>query len=230
MDIDYRQKTDRYHHGSLRASLIDAGIDLLETGGEAEVSLRAVARMVGVSHNAPYRHFASKDELMAAVCTKGYRTLQKTVIVCVERASTIDTAPIYAATEAYVDFVVAHPALTELMLRNRASNRKELLPARLAAFDALVHAVSASGIPESADPANIALLLWATANGVFQIFQSEPAIPPATLKERMLSFLAISIGAYCRHTPPPVWPVSGEPIRTPRSRAADDTDHDRSEA
>lgn len=57
-----------YHHGQLRDTLIAAGVELARTGGPEAVVLRAVARDAGVSHNAAYRHFADREDLLAAVC------------------------------------------------------------------------------------------------------------------------------------------------------------------
>ncbi len=60
-----------YHHGDLRRSLIAAAQELLRSGGAEAVTLREAARLAGVSHNAPYRHFASRDALLAALAAEG---------------------------------------------------------------------------------------------------------------------------------------------------------------
>lgn len=57
----------RYHHGDLPAAMIAAGLELTRTGGPAALSLREIARRVGVSPNAAYRHFASRDAILVAV-------------------------------------------------------------------------------------------------------------------------------------------------------------------
>ena len=59
-----------YHHGNLRAALIDAGLALTRTGGSKALVLRDVTRVVGVSPNAAYRHFADRESLRAAVATR----------------------------------------------------------------------------------------------------------------------------------------------------------------
>ena len=57
-----------YHHGNLRAALLDAGVELAREGGPDAVVLREASRRAGVSHNAVYRHFSDRDALLRAVC------------------------------------------------------------------------------------------------------------------------------------------------------------------
>ena len=64
-----------YHHGDLRNSLVSIGADMLNTRGVAGISLREIARTIGVGHNAPYRHFRNKHELLEAIAEEGFRTL-----------------------------------------------------------------------------------------------------------------------------------------------------------
>src|ERR1700747_3566139 len=59
-----------YHHGNLREALVAAGVELARTDGPDAVVLRAASRAAGVSHNAAHRHFADRDELLAAVCAE----------------------------------------------------------------------------------------------------------------------------------------------------------------
>ena len=60
-----------YHHGNLRAELLEAAINQLRNAEIEELSLRALARDLGVSQTAPYRHFADKGELLAAMAARG---------------------------------------------------------------------------------------------------------------------------------------------------------------
>lgn len=64
-----------YHHGDLRAALLAAARGLLDADPAGDVSLRAVAKAAGVSPNAPYRHFASKEKLLAALAAEGFLQL-----------------------------------------------------------------------------------------------------------------------------------------------------------
>src|SRR6185369_3293046 len=64
-----------YHHGDLRNALLAAGRALLAEGGTPALSLREAARRAGVSHAAPYRHFASREALLAAIAEGGFVAL-----------------------------------------------------------------------------------------------------------------------------------------------------------
>ena len=65
-------KPQPYHHGDLRRSLIDAGMALVTENQDWTFSLREIARRAGVSHNAPYNHFADADALLIAIAAAGF--------------------------------------------------------------------------------------------------------------------------------------------------------------
>src|SRR3712207_9522742 len=67
----------RYHHGNLRAALIDTAVAQARAGGPDAVVLRDAARRTGVSHNAAYRHFADRDDLLAEVSARGMAELEQ---------------------------------------------------------------------------------------------------------------------------------------------------------
>ena len=68
-----------YHHGDLRSALLDAALTVINEAGSSQLTIREVARRAGVSHTAPYRHFADKDELIVAVVEQGFELLQQTM-------------------------------------------------------------------------------------------------------------------------------------------------------
>ena len=78
-------KTREYHHGDLRNALIQAGLAILAEEGTHALSLRAAARRSGVSHAAPYRHFADKEALLAAIAEQGFNTLAASVRAAIVR-------------------------------------------------------------------------------------------------------------------------------------------------
>ena len=103
-----------YHHGDLRRAIVKATLEILRETQSLEVSLRELARRAGVSHNAPYKHFADKRELLAAVSAAGFETLTKHM----EREiAGLDDARerLFAMLRAYIDHGVENPALYSLM-------------------------------------------------------------------------------------------------------------------
>jgi AcrR family transcriptional regulator len=104
-----------YHHGNLRAELLDTAIEQLREQGTEELSLRALARAIGVSQTAPYRHFADKGDLLAAMATRGYRNL----LACLQQAGAdAGSNPrdqLVAFAHAYVDYAASNPKLFKLM-------------------------------------------------------------------------------------------------------------------
>src|SRR5918992_5387296 len=83
-----RGKSRRYHHGDLRAALVESAIGILQRGGLEALTLRAVARAAGVSEAAPYRHFADRRQLVAGVAAEGFRAMQQAMLAEMQRVST----------------------------------------------------------------------------------------------------------------------------------------------
>lgn len=104
-----------YHHGNLRAELLDAAILQLRDTGIEDLSLRALARSLGVSQTAPYRHFADKNELLAAMATRGYRDLLDALRSAREDTRGCPRAQLMAFAHAYVDYAANNPQLFKLM-------------------------------------------------------------------------------------------------------------------
>ncbi len=104
-----------YHHGNLRAELLDSAVEQLRAGGTETLSLRALARSVGVSQTAPYRHFSDKNELLAALATRGYQSLLGALQQAGESAPPCPQKQLYAFARAYVDYAAENPDLFKLM-------------------------------------------------------------------------------------------------------------------
>ena len=104
-----------YHHGNLRAELLNTAIAQLHTNGVEDLSLRALARAVGVSQTAPYRHFADKNELLAAMATVGYRDLLGALRCAGAATGDCPQEQLIAFAHAYVDYAARNPQLFKLM-------------------------------------------------------------------------------------------------------------------
>ena len=113
-----------YHHGNLRQVLLEAAISLIGEVGPKAFTLREVARRAGVSHNAPYRHFQDRDELLAAVRTQGYRELTETMLnACGPRATALQR--LKKAGLAYVAFALRRPEHFRAMFDARTFSREQ---------------------------------------------------------------------------------------------------------
>jgi AcrR family transcriptional regulator len=104
----------RYHHGDLKAALVDAAIDLIAERGVRNFSLAEASRRLGVTVAAPYRHFADRDELVAAVAVRAFGALGAAVAAEVDDADPA-ARRLAAMAGAYVRFAGANPALFEVL-------------------------------------------------------------------------------------------------------------------
>ena len=118
-----------YHHANLRKTLLAAAVALIGEVGPQAFTLREVARRAGVSHNAPYRHFPSKDELLLAVAAEGFERLT----ALMEKTLSAGRSPLERLELCgcgYVDFALRWPnhllVMFELPIACRQREHKEL--------------------------------------------------------------------------------------------------------
>jgi AcrR family transcriptional regulator len=116
-----------YHHGDLHRAIVDAALDVLSETQSTEFSLRELARRAGVSHNAPYKHFADKRELLAAVSAVGFELLAEQMT---DATSEIDNPRerLAAMARAYVFGGVRNPALYRLMFGGYLTGQESVRP------------------------------------------------------------------------------------------------------
>lgn len=117
-----------YHHGDLPRAIVMAALEILSETQSMDFSLRELARRAGVSHNAPYKHFADKRELLAAVSAAGFDLLAKRIVAEIADVSGAE-ARLFAAFRAYVRQGVENPALYRLMFGGYLSEPDDRRPA-----------------------------------------------------------------------------------------------------
>jgi AcrR family transcriptional regulator len=117
-----RPKAQPYHHGQLREALATSGRVLLEEKGIRGFTLRECARRAGVSHAAPAYHFASIDDLLAELATRGFQELGAAMTAEAGRAEGGATGRLVAQGVGYMAFAAGNPALFQLMF-SREANR-----------------------------------------------------------------------------------------------------------
>jgi len=172
-------KTDGYHHGNLRAALLDAAMGLVEERGIDGLALREVARRAGVSHNAPYHHFQDKAALVQALAEDGYEQLLAAERAAVDPAAAIPDQ-IRALGHAYVRFALESPARFTLMNRPELRCEDEVTPvqrAGMASEAPLLDAITAgqeTGSLADGDPGVLGLGAWATVHGLAMLLVDGP--------------------------------------------------------
>ena len=167
-----------YHHGDLRAALIQAALDMLEQDGSAGLSLRAVAKAVGVSEAAPYHHFADKEALERALAAEGFGRLTDRLTGALLVAGPGEDLLRLAA--AYVGVALDARGLFRLMGRlplDRAQH-DELAALSEGTLTPLAAAVARRMLPWGADADIVgfaALTLWTQLHGLAEILLSRAA-------------------------------------------------------
>jgi AcrR family transcriptional regulator len=99
-------KKKTYHHGDLKNALIKAGVEILAKDGVSGLSLRKVAGRAGVSHAAPYAHFADKQSLIAAISTEGFRQLYDRSSAVAEEYKAKPSTQLFEVAWTYVQFAL----------------------------------------------------------------------------------------------------------------------------
>ena len=166
--------TQPYHHGNLRHALLDAAIRLIAEVGPAGFTLREVARRAGVSHNAPYRHFRDRDDLMAAVAAQGFRELTKAMVRGAEGLAPARDR-LKQAGLAYVRYALRRPQHFTVMFDAPSftdTEHPDSAEAGERAFGTLVNFVEAcqkEGTLSSVDTLQLALLAWSTVHGIAKL-------------------------------------------------------------
>jgi AcrR family transcriptional regulator len=157
-----------YHHKDLRNALVDEVIAMLDQQSQADLTLRELARRLGVTHTAPYAHFADKKALLIAVAEAGFTRLADALDAA--RAAEADPAKQFEAMGlAYVRFARTHANLYRLMFADAelANDPEcELSAEGARAFQALLEALVAIHPPAQADVRDVAVAIWSMVHGV----------------------------------------------------------------
>jgi AcrR family transcriptional regulator len=172
------KKTGVYHHGDLRTALLDGVAQIIRETGVVNVSLREVARRIGVSHGAPAHHFSSKQILLTAFATEGFAKLAADTERSVQAEKLTDSRErLRAIGRGYVRFAVAHPEYFEVMFRSDLVDHKDraFVAASDAAFNILkqcVDAIDKEGRLGKRDSETVAVAAWALVHGLAALWLS----------------------------------------------------------
>ncbi len=115
----------KYHHGDLKNALIRAGVEILYKDGVHGLSLRKVAQKAGVSHTAPYSHFADKQALIAAISTEGFRIIYEKLDDAIRRHHGNPLRQLVEGAYAYIQFALSDPAHFKVTLSSVLEREKD---------------------------------------------------------------------------------------------------------
>ena len=188
--------TDRsYHHGNLRAALLAQADQTLRDHGLDGLSLRELARQIGVSHGAPRRHFADRQALLDALAESGFARLGAELRAAAESAGEDYEARLRATSLAYVRFAISDAALLELMFAGKHREQTGALhQAADRAFSIILELIDegqTNHALEPGEPQRIGLLLFATMQGIAALVTAGMVAP-----DQIDSLVADAIGRF----------------------------------
>jgi AcrR family transcriptional regulator len=159
-----------YHHGNLRTALLEQAERTIRERGVQELSLRELARVLGVSHGAPRRHFPDRQALLDALAQAGFARLGAELRAAAASAGEDFRARLEAVAAAYVRFAVDDAELLELMFAGKHREPSGTLQqAAEHAFSVLLELIEqgqANGVLERGEPERVGLVLFATVQGI----------------------------------------------------------------
>jgi AcrR family transcriptional regulator len=196
LDLSTQKKS--YHHGDLANTCVVAALELIRTQG-FQFSLRDVARQAGVSHGAPYRHFANKEALMAEVATRGFRKFAQAL----RDGSSAGPLPLRLTGmgRAYIEFAVKHPEYFETIFSSKTQwteSHPELEQVSGQAFEVLLAAMEeacAEGYFEGRSPFDAATYVWSVVHGFAHLVLARGPLensPFGDLKHQIDSLLGLT--------------------------------------
>jgi AcrR family transcriptional regulator len=185
--------------GVLRARILRASIELIEEEGLAHLSMREVARRAGVTHQAPYHHFADREAILGEIAEQGFRLL------C-ERMETVarenprgtpqrEVGRLIALGETYVEFACKHPAHFRIMFRpelvdlERCPGAKAEGDKAFSTVQRIVHEAIEGGVPAMPNEEALVAFLWSAGHGLACLLLDGPLAMemPDTAREAQIA-------------------------------------------
>ena len=164
-----RKPPDTYHHGDLRDALVQAALHEAEQGGPEAISLKALAKQLGVSQPAPYRHFADRQALLEAVTAEAFRQFNAVLREAVGRPS--KQSKLSRLAQAALAFGLRRNGIYRLMFASRtmacSPRDSELHNAAMETFGLLLDALEAPAVGLLRE--RQALKIWAALHGVVML-------------------------------------------------------------
>ncbi len=172
-----KKEKNRYHHGNLAESLLDAADEIATKFGLEAVTLRACAKLVGVSPSSAFRHYSDKRALMTAFATRATKQLCQSMIQAKNKSLEEDKSSFIAVSLAYIRFALERPAFFRAMWRdeNLYTNNEDYLAA-MHQLNQHLQEGFANTIDDN-DPNTLSaeeLLAWSSVHGLAHLLVDSP--------------------------------------------------------
>ncbi len=168
---------DSYHHGDLRQAILEAACQHLRRENADTLSLRALARAIGVSQTAPYRHFDSKNALFAAIATWGFNILQQQILVAARIGEGNGRDGLIQICLSYLEFAETHYEKYQLFFDSSLvdfDEYEELQIAGTGCFEVMLgqirRGIDSGWLPHK-PPEELASIVWSSLHGVASLLQ-----------------------------------------------------------
>jgi AcrR family transcriptional regulator len=199
MKSSLRKSPSDYRHGDLRNALVAAAREELAAGKYETLSVRELARRAGVAPNAFYRHFESKEAILAALATEGFEELTARFDALPALPALTPGQRLCLMSDTYTGFAEEHPAQYRLMFGCAKASlmaSSALHDAATGCFGRLVAAtiaVSGSGGPEDPQILQRALDIWSLVHGwsMLQVDGIPSFLPPTSMRPASVATEAI---------------------------------------
>jgi AcrR family transcriptional regulator len=189
---------DSYHHGNLKEALIAAGQQILSEKGLEGLSLRRVARKVGVSHTAPYNHFADKQALLAALSAAGHEQLYQQLSQAFQRGKTSSEGILIEVAWCYLQFALEDPGRFHLMFSGALEVERDhpnyvaVSQKNITLLEEIIGFCQARGELRAGSAADLAIQLWSIVHGFTNLIL-ENQFPDGFRMDRELRDLLIVV-------------------------------------
>jgi AcrR family transcriptional regulator len=202
---------EKYHHGDLKNALITAGIEILAEDGESGLSLRKVAGRAGVSHSAPYAHFADKQALIAAISTEGYRRLYEKLTVVRDTYTGDPLRQLVETAWVYTRFAMddtAHFKITFSGILEKEKDYPEFVEMSKRSFSVvedIVRACQDAGVLEPGHTDAVAVSVWSMVHGFVSLLLENQISHTVTDRMTIRGLLIFAINRITLTAVPTEW-------------------------
>lgn len=206
-----------YHHGDLKNALIEAGIKILAEDGMNGFSLRKVARQAGVTHSAPYAHFADKQAMIAAISTDGYKKIHERIVRVKETYPDDPQRQLVETAWEYVQFGFIEPDHFKVTFSGTVEKEREypdlveITAQTFEEFRQLIIRCQQCGLIDPGEPDLVAVTLWGLVHGFVNLIQNSMVSHTVTDRFTRRKMLILVLNRVLK-TPLTKDPADGTPL------------------